>query len=130
MQGTADARSPAGPTGGSFMSRNIVELEANQDVDGERAFERTFSPVVVDELMLEFDPKHTGPPLVVLSNDAGAKKEIHPAPQRGREGRFSVHFAHEGVAWSKVRVSMLRGAKAKLVKVKLIAKAAGPAPTA
>jgi hypothetical protein len=107
------------------MSRNIVELEANQDVDGERAFERAFTPVAVDELMLEFDPKHSGPPLVVLSNDAGAKKEIHPSAQRGREGRFQAHLPHDGVTWSKVRVSMLRGAKGKLLKVKLVAKTVG-----
>lgn len=104
------------------MARNIVELEANQDIDGERAFEREFPAVAIDELMLEFEPKHTGPPLVVLSNDAGVRKEIHPAAQRGREGRFSVHFAHEAGTWSKVRVSMLRGTKGKLLKVKLVAK--------
>jgi hypothetical protein len=100
------------------MPRNIVELEANQDVDGERAYEGAFAPVTVDELMLEFDPKH------------GGRKEVHPAPLRGREGRFSAHFSHDGAAWSKVRVSMLRGAKGRLLKVKLVAKAAGPATPA
>jgi hypothetical protein len=112
------------------MPRNIVELEANQDVDGERAYEGAFAPVSVDELMLEFDPRHSGPPLVVLSNDAGGRKEVHPTPLRGREGRFSTHFSHDGTAWSKVRVSMLRGAKGRLLKVKLVAKAAGPATPA
>jgi hypothetical protein len=107
------------------MSRNIVDLEANADIGGEVAFERTFPPVSVDELMLEFDPKKNGPPLVVLTNESGVTKEIHPSPQRGREGRFMAHFPHEAGTWSKVRVSMLRGSKGRLVRVKIIAKTPG-----
>jgi hypothetical protein len=107
------------------MARNIVEIEANADVDGQRAFERSFAATSIDEVMLEFDPKHSGPPIVVLSNDAGAQKEIHPSPNRGREGRFSAHLPHDTSTWSKVRVSMARGAKAKLLKVKLVAKTPG-----
>jgi hypothetical protein len=107
------------------MAKNIVELEANQEIDGERAFEASFSPVGVDELMLEFDPKRSGPPVVVLSNDSGARKEVHPLAQRGRDGRFAAHFPHDGSVFSKVRVTMARGAKARLVKVKLVARAVG-----
>jgi hypothetical protein len=107
------------------MAHNIVQLDANMDIDGERAFEATFAPTAVDEILLEFDPKHSGPAVIHLSNDSGGRKEIHPTPQRGREGRMSAHFAHDAAAgtWSKLRVSMLRGVKAKLIKVKLIAKA-------
>jgi hypothetical protein len=76
----------------------------------------------VDELMLEFEPKHSGPPLVVLSGGAGAK-EIHPTPLRGREGRFAAHFKPAETCTS-LRVSMLRGVKGKLVKVKLIGRPA------
>src|SRR5687767_7050284 len=107
------------------MAHNIVQLDANVDIDGEHAFEKTFPATAVDEIMLEFGPKHTGPPLIVLSNDAGVKKEVHPTPLRGREGRFSAHFAHESGTWSSVRVTMLRGMKGKLVKVKIFAKTPG-----
>jgi hypothetical protein len=113
------------------MSRNIVELQANQDVTGEKPFEANFPAVDVDEVMLEFDPKHTGPPLIVFSNAAGVRKEIHPMPLRGREGRFSARLPGETTAWSNVKVSMLRGTRGRLVKVKLVAKTPGsvtPAP--
>jgi hypothetical protein len=107
-----------------MSGRNIHEIEANQQVDPTTAFESTFAPLAVDELLLEFDPKHSGPPLVTLSNDAGATKEVHPLPQRGREGRFSAHTEGSGT-WSKIRVALApRGHKAKLVRIKLIAKGA------
>jgi hypothetical protein len=101
-----------------MTGKNIVELQANQAIDGAAAFEATFPAHVVDELMLEFDPKHSGPPLVVLSGGA-APKEVHPTPLRGRDGRFAVHFK-PGETCTSVRVSMLRGVKGKLIKVKLI----------
>jgi hypothetical protein len=104
------------------MSGNILELPANKAIDGADAFEATFAPHAVDELMLEFDPKHSGPPLVVLGL-AGGPKEIHPTPLRGREGRFAVHFRPAETCTS-VRVSMLRGTKGRLVKIKLIGRPA------
>jgi hypothetical protein len=113
------------------MSRNIVELQANKDVSADSPFEATFPPVDVDEILLEFDPKHSGPPLIVLSNSGGATKEVHPMPQRGREGRFVARFPNETTQWSAIRVGMLRGKRGRLVKVKLVAKTAGsvtPAP--
>src|SRR5689334_7153404 len=100
------------------MGRNIVELAANTDVDGTKAFETSFPATEVHELMLEFDPKHTGPPICVLS-DAGANpKEIHVPPLRGREGRYSSQVG--GGKYSHVKVTTARNVKAKLIKVKLM----------
>ena len=101
-----------------MTGKNIVEFEANKSIDGTEAFVANFASHVVDELMLEFEPKHSGPPLVVLTGGAGTK-EIHPTPLRGRDGRFAVHFRPPETC-SSLRVSMLRGVKGKLVKVKLI----------
>jgi hypothetical protein len=114
------------------MAGNIVELVANQNVDGQNAFTQSFAPTAVDELLLEFDPKHSGPPIVKLSGEGGAAKEIHPLPQRGREGRFSAHLGGDA-KWSSLSVTMARNTKGRLVKVRLIVKshAATPgAPTA
>ncbi len=56
------------------MSRNIHEIEANADVDPSKAFESAFPAQAIDELLLEFDPKHSGPPVVTFGGDGGAKK--------------------------------------------------------
>src|SRR5262245_31832783 len=101
-----------------MTGKNILELAVDRTIDGTSAFEANFPAHVVDELMLEFDPKHSGPPLVVLSGGA-APKEVHPTPLRGRDGRFATHF-NPGEKCTSLKVSMLRGVKAKLVKVKLI----------
>lgn|GEM_PF-2299845 len=113
------------------MSRNILEIEAHKEITPTVAFEATFSPLAIDEVMLEFDPKHSGPPVIVLGNGSGETKEIHMLPQRGREGRFANHTEGSGT-WSTIKVHLAsRGHKAKLVKVKFIAKGAGGvAPTA
>ena len=103
------------------MAGNIVELVANQDVDGARAFTQTFAATAVDELMLEFDPKHSGPPIAKLAGEGGAAKEIHPMPLRGREGRFSAHVGGDE-KWSSISVSMAREKRGKLLKVRLVVK--------
>jgi hypothetical protein len=107
-----------------MSGKNIHTIEANHVVDPTTAFEAAFSPLAIDEVLLEFDSEHPGPPLIVLTNDAGTTKEIHPLPQRGREGRFAAHTEGSG-SWSKIRVLLgPRGKKAKLVRIKLIAKGA------
>lgn len=106
------------------MSRNIHTIEANREVTPTEAFEATFAPLHVDEVLLEFDPKKSGPPVAVLSGDGGAHAEFHLLPQRGREGRFA-HHTGGGTAFSAIRVHLApRGKTAKLVRVKLIAKGA------
>lgn len=98
--------------------RNIVELAANTDVDGTKAFEASFPATEVHELMLEFDPKHTGPPICVLAGGSAGSKEIHVPPLRGREGRYAAQVG--GGSFSSVRVTTARNVKAKLIKVKLM----------
>lgn len=101
-----------------MSGRNIVELAANANVDGTTAFEATFPATEVHELMLEFDPKHTGPPICVLSGGSGGSKEIHVPPLRGREGRYSAQVG--GGTFASVRVTTARNVKAKLIKIKLM----------
>ena len=98
--------------------RNIVELAANVDVDGTKAFEASFPATDVHELMLEFDPKHSGPPICVLSDGAANSKEVHVPPIRGREGRYSSQVG--GGRYSSIRITTARNVKAKLIKVKLM----------
>ena len=106
--------------------RNMTELEANTEVDGDRAFETSFSPQQIHEVMLEFHPKKWGPPIVTLTGHNGGSREIHPAPQRGRPGHFLQRIEGDET-WSGVRVTIGRGKKGKLVKVKLVGKGAGVA---
>lgn len=104
------------------MSKNIVELVAGGDVTPESAWEGSFAPMHVDELMLEFDPKHLGPPVSVLHTATGTSKEVHLIPLRGREGRYSVHIGGTE-EYVKIAVRLAaRGKKARLLKVKLMGK--------
>ncbi len=107
--------------------KNIVELAANVEIDGTRAFEASFAPTGIHELLVEFEPKHAGPPIVKLSGDGGATEEVHPNPQRGREGRFSAQMKDHTKMWSRLSVTTARNMKARLVKVKLIGGAADDA---
>jgi len=104
-----------------MSGKNIIEIEANKDIDGTEVFEGTFAKTHIDELMLEFTPKHVGVPVATLKGDGGASKEIHMIPLRGREGRFAVKLAGPE-AWNGIRVHMVRETKGHLVKVKLIGK--------
>ena len=108
-----------------MSGRNIHEIEANADVDPSKAFESAFPAQAIDELLLEFDPKHSGPPVVTFGGDGGAKKEVHPLPQRGREGRFAMQMGGPE-KWTSIRVTLSHRAHkpARLVRVKLIAKGA------
>ena len=104
-----------------MSGKNIVEIPANKDIDGTNVFEGTFPEIHIDELMLEFDPKHVGAPVATLKGAGGASKEVHMIPLRGREGRFAVKF--EGTdRWNGIRVHMVRSTKGRLIKVKLIGK--------
>lgn len=104
------------------MSKNIVELVANADVTPEAAWEGTFASMHVHELMLEFDPKHLGPPVSVLHTAAGTTKEVHLLPLRGREGRYALQIGGTD-EYVKIAVRLAaRGKKAKLLKVKLLGK--------
>ena len=107
------------------MGKNIHEIPANQEVDPAKGFEATFPAQQIDELLLEFDPKHSGPPVATLSGGNGTTpKELHPRPQFGREGRFAIQVGGPET-WTNIRVSLApRGHKAKLVAIKLIAKGA------
>ena len=108
------------------MAGNIVELQANhQEIDAQRPFSQNFPAVVVDELMLEMDPKHCGPPVCAMSGEDGAKKEIHPLPLRGREGRYSSHIGGD-TKWTGISITIARGMKAKLIKVRLVVKSHAP----
>jgi hypothetical protein len=106
--------------------KNIVELAADLEIDGQTGFEATFPPMQVHELMLVMDPRHSGPPVVVLSDGAAGTKEVHPLPLRGREGRYSAQIGG-GATYSKIRVTTARDVIAQLQKVKLISGAGHPA---
>ncbi len=105
----------------------VMELAANRELQGDEAFEATFPPTAVGEITVECDPKKSGPPICVLTDAAGAKSEVHPMPTRGREGRYSSHVK-EPNAWTAVRVTIARGKKAHLVKVRLIPRVDHSAP--
>ena len=107
------------------MAGNIVELVANQDIDGQRGYTAQFPATAVQELMLEFDPKHRGPPICNLTGEGGATKNIHPLPLRGREGRFSAHVGDD-TKWSGITVTMARETKGKLLKIRLVVKSHAP----
>lgn len=104
-----------------MSGKNIVELAANKDIDTASGFEGTFPSLHVDELMLEFDPKHVGPPIALFGNGSGGTKEFHLIPLRGREGRFSTKVGGTE-SWTTIKVTLARGKTAKLLKVKLIGK--------
>lgn len=107
------------------MSKNIVELVANGEVTPDKSWEGTFPAMHVAELMLEFDPKHLGPPVAVLHAATGTSKEVHLLPLRGREGRYSLQIGGPD-DYVKIAVRLAaRGKKAKLLKVKLLGKAPG-----
>jgi|SRR5262245_2042054 len=109
--------------------KNIVELTADKEIDGQDGFEATFPPMPVHELMLVMDPRHSGPPVVVLTDGTGASKEVHPHPLGGREGRYSARI-DGGASYSKIRVTTARDIIAQLQKVKLISGSGHAAPTA
>jgi hypothetical protein len=103
-----------------WMTRNLTEFQADTEIDGSRAFEQGFEPLVVHELMLEFHPRKAGPPVVVFTGNGG-EREVHPAPQRGRPGRYLQRMQGDE-AWTGVRITMARGKTGKLVKVMLVGK--------
>ena len=109
------------------MAGNIVELAVNQDIDGQNGYTASFPATAMDQLMLEFDPKHTGPPVCALTGHEGAKMEIHPMPLRGREGRFSAHVGND-TKWSGITVTMAAASKhkGKLLKIRLVVKSHVP----
>ena len=104
-----------------MSSRFIHEIEARKTIDPTNGFEATFAAQPIDELLVVFDAKHSGPPVCVLGNDAAGTKEVHMQPAIGREGHFSVKLGG-GELWSKISVRLARGKSAKLLQVKLIGK--------
>ena len=108
-----------------MAGKNITELAANKEIDGQEGFEATFPPTEIHELMLEFDPRQSGPPIVALSDTTGAKQVIHMRPQLGREGRFATQVGG-GKLFTSLRVTTARDIIAKLVKVKMISGAHAP----
>jgi hypothetical protein len=114
------------------MSRNIVEIEAKQEIDGQKAFEATFAPTPVHEVMLEMEVRRRGPPICRLRTESGETVEVHPNPLRGREGRYAATISNPS-KFTSIRVTTAQDIVARLVKVKLIgsnhAPAPGPGPT-
>ena len=108
-----------------MAGKNITELAANQEIDGQKGFEATFPPTEIHELMLEFAPHHSGPPIVTLTEATGEKQTIHMRPSLGREGRFATQVAG-GKKFTAVRVTTARDIVAQLVKVKMISGAHAP----
>lgn len=108
-----------------MAGKNITELAANQEIDSQKGFEATFPATEIHELMLEFDPHHSGPPIVMLSEATGEKTTIHMRPSLGREGRFATQVVG-GKMFTAVRVTTARDIVAKLVKVKMISGAHAP----
>jgi hypothetical protein len=102
-----------------MSGKNIVELDANAEIDGQQGFEASFAPTEVHEVMIVMHRRHLGPPIVVLSDGDGATQEVHPLPLSGREGRYATRL-EGGRMGSKVRVTTARDIVAKLEKVKLI----------
>jgi hypothetical protein len=102
-----------------MSSKFIQEIEAVATIDTTVTFDTTFAARTIDELLLDFDPKHSGPPICVLTGDAGATKEIHMPPSWGREGHFAAKLGGPE-KWVKVSVRMAKGKAAKLKKIKLI----------
>lgn len=111
-----------------MSSRFIHEIEAVATVDPTASFDASFAPQVIHELILVFDPKHSGPPICVLSGGNGTSKEIHMPPSWGREGAFAAKLDGPEL-WSKVNVRLARGKAAKLKKIKLIGPSTEKAPT-
>jgi hypothetical protein len=109
-----------------MAGRNITELAANnQEIDGQQGFEATFPPTEIHELMLEFAPHHSGPPIVTLTEEGGGTQTIHMRPSPGREGRFATQVLG-GKKFTAVRVTTARDIVAKLAKVKMISGAHAP----
>jgi hypothetical protein len=109
--------------------RNIVEIEAKKEIDGTQAFEASFAPTPVHELMLEMEVKRRGPPICVLTTEDGGKVEVHPNPLRGREGRYAAQVKSASRV-TGIRVTTAHDIVARLVKVKLIGSSHAPAPGA
>ena len=63
-----------------MSGKNIVEIEANKDINGTDVFEGTFPKTHIDELMLEFDAQARRGPRRDAQGDGGASKEIHMIP--------------------------------------------------
>ena len=108
-----------------MAGKNITELTANQEIDGQKGFEATFPPAEIHELMLQFDPHHSGPPIVTLTEPSGEKTTIHMRPSPGREGRFATQILGAKKFTSLV-VTTARDIIAKLEKVKIISGAHAP----
>jgi hypothetical protein len=102
-----------------MSSRFIQEIEAAASIDPTVSFDTTFAARTIDELLLDFDPKHSGPPICTLTDDAGGSKEIHMPPSWGREGHFAAKLGGPE-RWVKISVRIARGKAAKLKKIKLI----------
>src|SRR5262245_57041708 len=108
-----------------MAGKNITELAANPEIDGQQGFEATFPPTEIHELMLEFDPRHPGPPVAVLTEASGEKTSIHLRPSLGREGRFATQILG-AKKFVSLRITTARDIVAKLVKVKFISGAHAP----
>jgi hypothetical protein len=113
------------------MGRNITEIDAKQEIDGQKAFEATFAATPVHEVMLEMEPRRRGPPVCILRSEDGQSLEVHPNPMRGREGRYAAQV-QSPARFTSIRITTAHDVVARLVKVKLIgsahAPAAGPGP--
>ncbi len=103
---------------------NMRVVQAGQDIDGNQAFEHAFEPLVVQEILLECDPKKPGIPICTLQSAAGETQEFHARALRSRPGRFKTRIPGE-IAWSGVKVTMYRDKPSHLIAMKLVGKAPG-----
>jgi hypothetical protein len=108
-----------------MAGKNITELAANQEIDGQKGFEAGFAPTEIHEVLLEFHPRHSGPPIVTLTQDTGEKQVFHMRPSLGREGRYATQVLG-AKKFTAVRVTTARDVVAKLVKIKFISGAHPP----
>ena len=106
------------------MTANMTEIPVNTMIENGGAVERTFDPLVVHEVMLEFDPKQMGYPICTLQGSGGRTEEIHPRSQKARPGHFRHRIAGDAV-WNGIRVTMSRGKAARLLKLKLVGQSPG-----
>jgi hypothetical protein len=100
-------------------SRFLYEIEADAHIDVTLSFRAKFPARSVDELIVVLADGRSGPPVCILSNDAGSSTPIHMRPDLGREGHFSAMPGGDAL-WSEVTVRLVRGRAAKLRVVRLI----------
>ncbi len=100
---------------------HMQKIEAGADIGGENTFQQSFDPQVVDEVLLECDPKRSGIPVCILSDGDGHTEEVHGRGMSVRPGRYKSRVPG-GRVWNNISVSMARGKTSHLIRLKLVGK--------